>query len=433
MQDHLHSIKEDLLYYVWKTQNFDQKELRTSCGQRVSILDIGRQNFDSGPDFHDCRVEIGATLWVGQVEMHVRSSDWYKHGHAKDLAYSNVILHVVMIDDQPVTMYNIILPCIALDQRVSTEIKKRYQQLQQAREWIPCAQHLDHIDHLSRRAMLDRVVASRLKLKTTYLAEQLNTSANDWEDSFYRLLLRHFGFKTNAAACEQLAQSLPLRILGKHRHSLVQIEALLFGQAGFLSVTFSDPYPLLLQREYQHLKHKYSLASMPAFVWKFMRMRPANFPTIRIAQFAVLFFRTKHLFSKTLAARNVKELVHMLHADVSDYWKTHYRFEEESVKKNKHLGIAAIRLLIINVVVPTLFLYGKQMGKSYFQQHALDLLSSLPAEDNKVVRGFHRLGWKAHNAIDSQAMLALKTSYCDQHKCLQCTIGHRILSEQQVL
>ncbi len=424
---------EDLLHYVWKTRNFNQTNLSGTDGESILVIDQGRHNFDSGPDFLEAHIRINDKLWIGQVEMHVRSSDWHKHGHTGDEAYDNVILHVVYENDRAVSLAGGgDLPCLVIKDLIPSHVISGYEALICNASEVPCGSQLASVDPFISLSWLERIIVERMRERTGRMSRLLGLLENDWEESFYRLLIRNFGFHTNAAACELLAQSFSSKILHRHKTSLFQIEALLFGQAGFLSSDLQDDYPRRLQTEYQHLQKKYRLQPIENHLWKFMRMRPANFPTIRLAQFAVLFYRTNHLFSKMLAAANVKELTEMFRSDVSDYWKTHYRFDEPSTKKPKKLGKTAIHLLIINSVVPAIFLYGKNQDLEKYQDHALDLLAALPPENNKITRSYGSYGLKAENALQSQSMLQLKASYCDKHQCMRCSIGHHLLSHRSI-
>lgn len=427
--NHLSTHGEDFLYYVWKTRNFSQRSLKATGGEVIQVIHPGRQNFDSGPDFSEAQIRIDDKLWAGQVEMHIRSSDWLRHGHDSDKAYDNVILHVVLEDDALIVLPGGgALPCLVMKDLIPPKISDRYAELVQSLSDIPCGAQLAQVDTFISHSWLERIVAERMQERTGRLVDLLDKLENDWEEGFYKLLLRNFGFHTNAPACELLSQSFSSKVLSRHKSSLLQIESLLFGQAGLLEGNFTDDYPQRLQTEYLHLRNKYRLQPIAPHLWKFMRMRPANFPTIRLAQFAVLFYRTQHLFSKMLAAANVNELAEMFRSDVSNYWKTHYRFDEPSVKKSKKLGKAAIQLIIINTVVPAIFLYGKKHGLEKYQDHALDLLAALPSEGNKITRTYSKLGLVAENALQSQSLLHLKSTYCDKHQCLRCSIGHHLLT-----
>ncbi|MDH3649749.1 MAG: DUF2851 family protein [Saprospiraceae bacterium] len=427
-QIELDTLKEDFLYYLWKVKLFDHSDLVTNNGQSIRIIEGGHQNHNAGPDFLQAKVQIGDTIWVGNIEMHLKGSDWDKHGHDADPAYQNVILHVVLINDKEVRLPNgEPLACLSLEHRIKPEIIRRYHQLMGSLTWIPCERSLAQVSPVIVKTWLERILVERLESKTKRIREVLSTTENDWEEAFYRLLARNFGFKVNSDAFESLAIVLPRKILLKHKDQIQQIESLVFGQAGLLRKTFQDPYLNKLREEYDFLARKYRLTPIDTHRWKFMRLRPANFPTIRLAQFAVLFFRSNHLFSKMLAATSVNEVYEMFRTEVTAYWKEHYSFDEMSQRKSKKLGKASIQLLIINTVAPFLFHYGKIHQKETLTRKAIDFLCDLPAESNRIIRQFEAYHVKPDNAMESQAILELKTNYCDLKRCLECAIGHSLL------
>ncbi len=424
------NLQEDFLYYIWKVKQFDHRELTTTDGKALQILEYGTRNHHSGPDFLHAKIQIDDTIWAGHVEMHIKASDWNQHGHQSDPNYQNVILHVVMLNDKVIELSNgEPLPCLELQTKVNPTVIRRYHQLMGSLSWIPCEKSISQTSPLIMRTWLERVLVERLESKTLRIREVLKETDNDWEEAFYRLLARNFGFGVNGDVFESLARSLPRKVLLKHKDQITQVEALLFGQAGFLERSFVDAYPQKLKEEYQFLKRKYDLSPVYAHLWKFMRMRPRNFPTIRLAQFAVLFFRTNHLFSKMLAAVSIREVYEMFRTEVTAYWKDHFVLEETSPKQSKKLGKGSIQLLIINTIAPFLFMYGKVHTNDTMQQKAIDFLGQLPAESNKVVRGFSSIGVTAENAMESQALLQLKKDYCDRKACLECSIGHGLLTK----
>lgn len=424
------NLPEDFLYYLWKVKQFDHRELTTSDGRALQILEYGTRNDHAGPDFLQAKIQIDDTIWVGHVEMHIKASDWKQHGHQSDPSYQNVILHVVMVNDQEIELPNgEPLPCLELQTKVDSTVIRKYHQLMGSLSWVPCEKSISQTSPLIMKTWLERVLVERLETKTVRIKQVLEETENDWEEAFYRLLARNFGFSVNGDVFESLARSLPRKLLLKHKDQITQIEALLFGQAGFLDHSFEHAYPQRLKEEYQFLKTKYDLSPIDAHLWKFMRMRPRNFPTIRLAQFAVLFFRSNHLFSKMLAAVSIQEVYEMFRTEVTPYWKDHFVFEEPSRKQSKKLGKGSIQLLLINTVAPFLFTYGKLHSNDTLQQKAIDFLSQLPAESNKIVRGFSSIGVTAENAVESQALLQLKNEYCDRKVCLECSIGHGLLTK----
>jgi len=421
-------MQESFLHFLWRWRRFDAQYLRSTDGQPIEILHSGEQNDHAGPDFFNARLRIGDTTWAGNVEMHLRSSEWLAHGHSDDRAYDNVILHVVLDDDAPILRPNgEPIPCLILRDRIPPSILEIYHRLEHERAWIPCEQFFQDTPGIVRLNWLDRVLVERLETKTTAVAEVLDATGNHWEEAFYRILARNFGLKVNAEPFEMLARSLPLLILAKHKNSLLQIEALVFGQAGLLEEKMEDDYALELQREYRHLAYKYQLVPLAASQWKFLRLRPANFPTVRLAQFAALVHQSAHLFSKILETDTLRELENLFDVQPSDYWNTHFQFDKPSVRRPKSLGRDFLHLLVVNTMVPFLFFWGKQKNSEPHQKRALRLLEELPAESNALVDGWAQLGVSARNAYQSQALIHLKTRYCDAKRCLECGVGNVIL------
>ena len=421
-------MKEDLLHFVWRTKRFDLSDLKTTEGEEIQIQSFGEHNTHAGPDFFNAKIKIGDTLWAGNVEMHLNSSDWNKHNHSNDRAYDNVILHVVLEEDEPIFRKSgERIPALALKKRISEKLSKTYLKLLHNEYWIPCQHHFFEVTEMKRNIWLDRLLVERLESKTDIIHQRLEQNKQHWEETFYQFLARNFGVKVNNDAFEQLARATPLIHLSKHKNDLFQIEAMLFGQAGMLEEDFEDDYPNRLKKEYNFLKKKYQLEPIDKVNWKFMRLRPANFPTIRIAQFAQLIFQSAHLFSKILEAKNVEALEKLFKIEPSDYWKTHYTFDNESEEKPKKLGKTAIHLFIINTIAPFLFVYGRQKAESAFQDKALALLESLKPEKNSIIDGWKNLGVKPESAAQTQALLQLKNEYCNQKRCLECSVGAAIL------
>lgn len=416
-------MNEDLLYYIWQQKLFDHTELRSTEGEALTIVHPGVRNHDSGPDFTQARVRVDDDLLVGNVEIHVNASDWKKHRHHIDKAYSNVVLHVVYQNDTQ----NGSFPTLELREKINTELLHRYNQLMLSRSWIPCEKQIGQLDALFIKSGLHRLLIERMEQKTHDIAERHVKNRNSWEETCYQTTAKYFGLKANAIAFELLAQSLPLRVIAKHKNSLLQIEALLFGQAGFLQDDFKDDYPNQLKKEYQFLQKKYELKPLEAHLWKFMRMRPAAFPTIRIAQFAKLLYRSSHLFSKLMESKNIKQIMELLEAEPSEYWLTHYRFDAPSVNKKKLPGSDFLHTIIINAFVPLLFIYGKSKGDVGCQDKALSLLEELPAEENSIIERWKSLGIACNSAYESQALLQLKNGSCSHKQCLKCYVGNRLL------
>lgn len=422
-------MREEFLHYLWRLKRFDLTELKTTEGTPIDLLKVGEHNHHAGPDFTDARIKIGDTTWAGNVEIHLNSSDWHRHGHHLDAAYQNVILHVVLEEDEVIRLENgERLPCLELKKRVPGKLSGNYLQLLHNESWIPCEPQIETVPDIKINLWYDRLLVERLENKTGIIKHRLQQNNNDWEETFYQLLARSFGSKVNADPFEQLARSTPLRIINKHRNNLLQIEALLFGQSGLLEEDFQDDYPQRLQKEALFLRKKYGLKPLQKVQWKYMRMRPANFPSLRIAQLSSLLFSSAHLFSKVLAANNLKELEQLFDLKLSFYWYNHYRLDRPSIRRAKNLGIPTIHSLIINTIVPFLFYYGQTRDDEHYKNKALQLLESIQPEDNHIIKKWQSLGLTPCSAAQTQALLQLKNHYCNKKRCLECAIGHCILS-----
>jgi len=360
--------------------------------------------------------------------MHLKASEWLAHRHDEDRAYDNVVLHVVLVVDKFIHLSSgECLPALEMRDRIPPKILEKYLRLEEEKAWIPCQSFFRQVPEIVRLNWLDRLMVERFEQKTEAVAEALAATGNHWEEAYYRLLARNFGLKVNAEPFDMLARSLPLLTLAKHKNNLFQLEALLFGQAGKLDADFKDDYPNALAKEYRHLAHKYNLTPMAGSVWKYLRLRPANFPTVRIAQLAAQIHRSEHLFRQTLEAETLRTLEHLFDAQASDYWQTHYQFDKKALPRPRMPGKDFIRLLLINTIAPMLFHYGKMNQLPDFQDKAMRWLEELPPETNTVLDGWHVMGVKSRNAYQSQALLHLKTRYCDAKRCLECAVGGAIL------
>jgi len=420
-------MNEALLQLIWQHSLYNTTELKTTDGESVTVSFAGKRNTDAGPDFLEAKVRVGKTLLVGHIEMHINSSDWIKHKHQNDPAYKNIILHVVYKNDKTVDTN---APTLELQGHIPAHILKQYQHLIYAKTTIPCAKQLHTVKDITKHSWLSRMLAERWEDKLGDWKELLDKTAGDWSQLLYWRTAANFGFKTNSSPFLLLAQSIPLNVIAKHRENLLQIEALLFGQAGMLNKKYEDPYPVALQREYTFLQKKYKLTPIPVHLWKFMRLRPANFPTIRIAQFATLVHQSIHLFSKIIETGTIKEINPLLDITAGGYWDTHFRFDEPKTRHSKkHVGIASVQNIIINTVAPIQFLYAQQQGTTKQQEKALQLLESVPAEKNKIVGMWETTGWKAENAAQSQALIQLWNNYCSSKRCTECSIGLSIIKQ----
>ena len=419
-------MKEEFLHYLWKYNLFEKDNLKTCSGDQIEILKSGTHNFDSGPDFFNAKIKINDTVWAGNVEIHLKSSDWVHHKHHQDKAYDNVILQVVIKHDKEVYRTNgELIPTLELE--YDDRLHKNYEELLKIDSDILCGDYLKLVDSFKLRNWLEKLTIERLEQKSDKIEKLLALVDNSWEMAFYYQLANNFGFKLNAEPFELLAKSLPLNNLAKHKDNLFQIEALLFGQAGFLEEDQGDEYYLGLQKEYEYLKKKFKLKSIENHLWKFLRSRPGNFPTIRIAQFAQLIYKSTALFSKLIETEKLSDFYKLFQVKPSGYWDNHYVFNKESVVKSKSLGKKAIDILLINTVVPFLFVYGKSKGINELQNRALNLLENIKAENNSIINKWIDLGVTPENAFDTQALIQLKNNYCNQKKCLNCQIGNMII------
>lgn len=419
-------MNENLLQYLWKNVLFNPASLRTTEREPVIILYPGMLNTNAGPDFQQAKIRIGNTTWAGNVELHLRTSDWHKHRHAKDPGYTNIILHVVYEDDEPLAGAS--FPTLELKHHLDPDIVERYRHLMALDKTIPCAGQLKNIPGLIWNAWLDRLLAERWDQRLEEWQLLWVQAGNDWRTLLYYRLAANFGFHVNRDAFLELSLSLPLSILVKHRNSLLQTEALLFGQSGLLHAGRQDDYMRTLEKEYHFLRRKYQLTPMLAHRWKFMRLRPPNFPTVRIAQFAMLVHQSLELFARMMEVKDATTLTPLLDIHAGAYWDTHYRFGEETATSQvKHLGRDAVHNILINTVAPMQYLYARLQGKASLHEDSLNLLQSLRAEQNNVIKEWRDLGIKVGDAAQSQALLQLFHEYCSRKNCLNCVVGNRLL------
>jgi len=420
-------MKESILHYVWQNKLFTAHNLCTTDGEPVEIIDVGKYNTDAGPDFFNAKVKIADTLWAGNVEIHTCSTDWVKHNHHSDKAYDSVILHVVQqvdgdvfrIDGDKIPQLQLVYP---------KDIETNYEQLISEQKWIPCADKISLVPEIFIQSWKNALLTERLEQKTHAIELLLVENNQHWEEAFYITLARNFGFGTNSQAFESLSKSLPISVLGKHKDNLFQLEALLFGTAGLLPVETADEYALKLKQEYNFLRSKFKLNPIEGSLWKLLRLRPDNFPHIRIAQFAALIYSSSKLFSKIVENSDIDFIRSLFSCEPSSYWKTHYLFENESPAKAKKLGHSSINGILINTIVPFLFYYASQKGNDELKDKAIQILEKIPGERNSIVSAWQNVGIKSESAYDSQALLQLKKQYCDEKKCLRCRIGHKVLT-----
>ncbi len=421
---------ENILHYLWKYKLFLYQDLTSADGSSIDVLHCGNHNQDSGPDFANAKIRINETLWAGSVEIHIHSSDWARHNHQHDKSYDNVILHVVWDNDGDVFRTDgTVIPVLELKNIVDNQLLSKIDLLRKSEAWIPCESLFNTIDSLTVTQFLDRTLVERLEYKAAYIAEIYKKTKGSWEDTFYIILARNFGFNVNATPFEILAKSLPQHILAKHKHNPLQIESLVFGVAGFLESPYGDAYPQQLATEFNFLQKKYQLAPLDKHWWKSARIRPDNFPVIRLAQFSALVYKSSHLFSKLLEVEEVKAYRNLFKdLAVQPYWYTSYDFDKKRKSVSAcNLGDSSIDVLLINAIAPMLFYYGNLLGIAHFKDKALNLLQALKPESNSVVNKFKDYGLTVASAFDSQGLIQMKKNYCDQKKCLNCAIGIKIL------
>lgn len=421
-------MTEQFLHYIWKMKLLDNTRLAAASGEEIDIVSAGEHNTNAGPDFCNVKIRIGKTLWAGNVEIHLKSSDWNKHAHSDDSAYDNVILHCVFEADEEIrNSSGKVIPCLEMKGKFNPKIYLNYKWLMGSETWIPCEKQLSRVDSFTVTSWLERLSVERIETKTGSIKKVLLQNQNNWEETFYQFLSRSFGTKVNAEPFEWLAKSLPVKVLANHKNNLLQLEALLFGTAGFLDDNFSEPYPSQLKKEFEFLKKKYSLSPMNKSLWKFLRLRPVNFPTVRIAQLAALIFQSTHLFSKIIETKSLKEIEKLFSATPSVFWLNHFTFKKQSSKKQKAMGRHFIHLLIINTIVPFIFIYGKWKDEERYVAYALELLEKIPSEKNAIISCWKKSGIKSTSAFTSQSLLQLKNNYCNKRRCLECAIGNKLL------
>ncbi|MCP9767409.1 DUF2851 family protein [Lacihabitans sp. LS3-19] len=422
---------EDFIHYTWQFQQFDKTNLKTTEGQNLAVIKAGYRNPNSGPDFENCRISIADIDWAGKVEMHIKSSDWNRHNHQRDAAYENVILHVVWEHDLEVyRLDGTLIPTLEIKDLVYKETLEKYENLLRNPVEIPCEQHIPEVSDLAKLGMFEKALAHRLEQKSQGLKEILLETNNDFEELTYRVLARNMGFKLNSEAFLRLAEVLPFKIIQKHKGNLTQIEALLFGQAGFLD-TPKDEYAKLLATEYAFLSQKYGLNStkMERMQWRFLRTRPNNFPTIRIAQFAAILNSNYGLFSLFIENAEKKVLETALKVKPSDYWTKHYDFGKTLETPSKCMGESSVNNILINTCVQLLAFYADEVDQHTFFEKAIKILETIKPETNFITKKWQNLGFKISSAFDSQASIEQYNHFCTHKRCLQCPIGIEILKK----
>lgn len=421
---------EDLLQFMWESRLFDRDALRTTDGRSVEVVHPGRIQRNSGPDLDEALIRIDGQLWSGTVEVHLKASEWNAHGHQHDPAYDNVVLHVVHTHDMDVhTANGTIPPAVELGPRIDVASIRSYHALMRSEAHIPCAGRIKAVEQVRIRSWLDRVLVERLERKTGAVEAIHKQLEGDVMVTFHHMLLRGFGAHVNAEPFGMLAHALPLKFLLKYRDDHLRTEALLFGQAGLLRTDFADEHPRRLQAEHRLLAHMHDLGQVPLSAWKFGRMRPANFPTVRIAQLARLIAKCDGSFDALLQHDDPEPLRDLLDVEAGCYWHDHFRFDVPAERAPKRLGRSAADGLIINTIVPFLFAMGRIQGNPSYTDRALELLERLPPERNAITTEWREVGIQAGNAAQSQALIELKNGHCTPRKCLFCGIGRQLLKQ----
>ncbi|HEY8399556.1 MAG TPA: DUF2851 family protein [Flavihumibacter sp.] len=419
-------MKERLLQFIWQEKYYQVRDLRVETGEQLVILDPGTWNQDQGPDFLNARIMLDGTLWAGHIELHVKSSQWFQHRHETDPMYNSVILHVVWENDDKRLSQT--LPTLVLQHRVSGILLERYQRLMLMEGQLVCQEWLPGIRPDTWRAWKQQLLAERLRRKAADLLNLYKKSGGNWEDTCWWWMARYMGGVVNGSFFETVAQSIPMKILARHRQQVIQLEALLLGQANMLNLSSGDPYVQLLQREYRFLQKKYHLPYVHGQASK-LRMRPAAFPELRLAQLAMLIHRESQFSRHWLEYDQPKTLASLLDITANDFWHYHYTLEEATPFHPKHMGDELVQQILVNVVVPYIYAAGQQGQQAGLQQKAIRWLEQIAAEKNAFTRQWDRVGVHSENALDSQALIELKKYYCQARRCLDCSIGRTILNK----
>ena len=422
-------MQEDFLHYVWQHKKMSLKSLQTTTQEPIILKTVGLPNVNSGPDFFNAQISIGTQMWAGNVEIHVKSSDWYAHHHETNAAYDNVILHVVWEHNMDIFRKdNTPIPTLELKNYVFPHTFKNYNTLlNQKQSWIPCESNIKEVDGFTVAHWLERLYLERLEVKYKAIETQLNDSKQNWEAVLFWQLAKNFGLKVNGDAFLSIAKSMDFSVVRKSQHQLHPLEALFFGQAGLLDTEAQDRYISELKSTYEFLKHKFSLSSDGVLPVQFFRLRPPNFPTIRLAQLAALYSRSSNLFSRIIEAQSLEQLYAVFEGTTSKFWETHYTFDKTSKLTPKSLTKSFINLLIINTIIPIKFAYNK-FNRQPKQEDIVAIMRKTPMEHNSVVDKFHALYAFGKTALESQALIQLKQNYCSKNKCLQCAIGSALLN-----
>ncbi len=425
-------MKEEFLHFIWKNCLFGIEKLETVSGNKLEIINPGTYNRDAGPDFFNSRIRVDKTEWAGNIEIHINSSDWYRHKHHLDHSYDNIILHVVVNDDIRVETASGNKPYTFII-NWERKVEERYIDYLNNPLVIACSKDISNIPQFSLRHWISRMAIERLENKINTFKDALSATNNNWDETLYRLLSRYFGLKVNSDPFYLLACHMPLKILRRHADNRLQVESLLYGQAGMLAPgafekEIYDEYYLALANEYRILRQKYSLKPIDPWMWKYHRLRPVNFPTIRISQLAGLLCRGMSLFGMVKSSDSLEELSEIFNCEASKYWDNHFIFGSYKKGKRKSTGSTINNVLLINTVIPLLFLYGKETGNHEYCDRATDLLDIIEPEDNRITREWARAGIIACSALESQGLINLREKYCKNRLCLDCQYGSKLIS-----
>lgn len=423
-------MQEDFLHYIWQHKKFDVNSIKTTNNEAVSILSVGQHNLNSGPDFFNGQLKIENQTWAGNVEIHIKSSDWYVHNHENDKAYDNVILHVVWEHDTDVFRKdNAVIPTLELKSFIDKKALTNYQALfSKSKTWINCENDFSSIDDFTIQNWLERLYFERLERKSEDINGLLKRSKNDWEAVLFKVLAKSFGSKVNGDTFLSLANSIDFSIVRKLQSKQTQLEALLFGQANLLGNDVEEAYIIELIKEYKFLNQKFKLSNNGVSQIQFFRLRPSNFPTIRLSQLASLYHSQQNIFSKIIETNTLNDFYKLFSVSTSTFWETHYTFNKVSKQRKKGLTKSFIDLLLINTIIPLKFSYAKSQGKQ-IDDEIIKLISEIKSEKNSIIEKFNSLKKVSNSALQSQGLIQLKNEYCSKNKCLQCAIGSKLLNK----
>ena len=425
-------MTEAFLQYVWRHQMLTSREPMSTDGRHLRIVRAGELNHDSGPDFFNARVAIDGVEWAGNIEVHIRTSDWKAHRHSLDKAYNNIVLHVVYEHDTEIELQNGKRPVtLELKPYIDPSLLERYESLMQTGDKVPCGERVGEVPGFIVDGWLDRLAVERIETKAEVVRRLLDESRGSWEQTCYWLLARYFGGRINALAFELLAKATDQRLLARWKDNPQRLEAVLMGQAGLLEGYFEDDYPRQLQADYEAIRTGAGLQPIGGYLWKFYRVRPSSFPTIRISQFARLVSCSTSLFSTLLGMTDAKQIAALFNQPAAEYWDGHYRFDQPSPSHPKVVGRTQAEMLVINAWVPLLFVYGVVHGQQQYKDRAVELLGQLPPENNNVIRLWKSVGIGVDNAARSQALLQLYNCYCSNQRCLDCTVGYNLIKRSK--